>query len=145
MVLEEIDEVEPFEIRSHTADTSILVRGRSVEELFANAGRALFELMFEMEGVEATGEVTLSAEGDGLEELLVSWLSELLAFVEVHRLALFDFRVVLEGDRRASASARSVRLDSVTLVGTPIKAVTYHDLAVEGDADSWTAAIVFDV
>lgn len=137
--------MEPFEVLSHTADTAIIVRGRSVEELFANAGRAFFGLMFDMEDARGTGPVSISVEGEGLADLLVSWLSELLAVVEVEGLVLVDFELTVVGARQIFALARSVALDEVPLIGTPIKAVTYHGLTVDHQDDHWEATIVFDV
>lgn len=137
--------MEPFEVLSHTADTAIIVRGRSVEELFANAGRAFFELMFDMEDARGMGSVSISVEGEGLADLLVSWLSELLAVVEVEGLVLVDFELTVVGARQIFALARSVALDEVPLIGTPIKAVTYHGLTVDHQDDHWEATVVFDV
>ncbi len=137
--------MEPFEVLSHTADTAIIVRGRSIEELFANAGRAFFGLMFDMDNARGTGLVRISVEGEGLADLLVSWLSELLAVFEVEGRVLVDFEVTVVGDREITASARSVALDELPLIGTPIKAVTYHGLTVGRRDDWWEATIVFDV
>jgi SHS2 domain-containing protein len=44
-----------------------------------------------------------------------------------------------------TADATGVDLDTVTVCGPPIKAVTYHRLSVTGDDQGWIATIVFDV
>jgi SHS2 domain-containing protein len=137
--------VRRFEILPHTADVAVAVFGDSLEELFANAGAALFELMFDTEAVEPAGTVQVEATGDGLEELLVEWLSELVVLFEVEGVAVTDLRVDMDGHDRVTGTARTVPTGDLVLAGAPIKAVTYHDLEVRRDGDHWVARVVFDV
>lgn len=114
-------------------------------DLFANAASALFELMFEMDSLQPGRRVRVEATGDGLEELLVAWLSELLAIAEVDGVALAGFQVTITGDKKAAGSATANPVEDLVMTGTPIKAVTYHELAVRQTGGIWTATIVFDV
>ncbi|MDF1597256.1 MAG: archease [Acidimicrobiia bacterium] len=137
--------VRRFEILPHTADVAVAVYGESVSDLFANAASALFELMFEMDSPRLGPTVRVEATGDGLEELLVAWLSELLAIAEVDGVALADFEVTVTGDNKAAGSATAIPVEDLVMAGTPIKAVTYHELRVREVGGIWTATIVFDV
>lgn len=134
-----------FEILPHTADVAVAVYGESVPDLFANAASALFELMFEMDSPRPGPTVRVEATGDGLEELLVAWLSELLAIAEVGGVALAGFEVTITGEHQAVGSATATPVEDLVMTGTPIKAVTYHELAVRQAGGIWTATIVFDV
>ena len=133
-----------FEIVPHTADTAVVIFGESLADLFVNAGSALFELMFDITPAAGASRVSVSAEADGIEELLVAWLSELLVRSEVEGVVFCDLEVEVI-DSRVVASARAVPVDQLELIGTPIKAVTYHDLEVRREGTGWVARVVLDV
>ena len=70
--------MQPFRILEHTADIGFEAFGASREEVFANAARALFHIIVDLESVELRGALDLRVEGADLPSLLVNWLSELL-------------------------------------------------------------------
>lgn len=130
-----------------TADVGIRAFGRTPEELFSNAGYALFDLLVEnLEDVRPEVEVEVEVEAEGLEDLLASWLRELLYIYEVKRQVLCKFEVREADGRHLSALCRGEELDPERHVpGTEIKAVTYHNLSVVRSQDGWRAEVVFDV
>jgi SHS2 domain-containing protein len=71
-------EVSPFEEIEHTADRALRVRGATLDELFANAGRGMVALT----GAEADPNRSVLHEVDleapDVESLLVDGLSELV-------------------------------------------------------------------
>ena len=73
--------------------SGIAAGGATLAEAFENAAFGMFDLMFDLSAVEAAEEcrVEASAETDG--ELLVAWLSALLAEAEIRGLAFGRFRV----------------------------------------------------
>ncbi len=48
-------------------------------------------------------------------------------------------------DGRLEATMRAIPLAGVRAVGPPIKAVTWHGLAVRREGDRWIATVVFDI
>jgi SHS2 domain-containing protein len=83
-----------FEELEHTADVLMRVRGATLGEVFADAGRAMFNVMYgpcEDRGVER--EVRLEAEN--LESLLIDYLSELLFITEVENTVFCTFDIDL--------------------------------------------------
>lgn len=104
----------------------------------------MFELMYDFGGT--TSEVTLqvTASGATREELLVDWLSELLFISERDDLAFCEFEMISLSDDRLKGTARGLPMVEVELKGTPIKAVTYHQLRISHDRD-WEATVIFDV
>jgi SHS2 domain-containing protein len=134
-----------YEVLDHTADTGIIAYGVTANELFENAAWGMFDLMFDLAGLDPARDVPVMAPGDTCEELLVNWLSELLYHSETLGLALCYFTVDRLEDGGVQGSAGGVPAGSLALRGAPIKAVTYHDLAIVENPDLWWARIIFDV
>ena len=134
-----------YEVLDHTADTGIVAYGVTPNELFENAGWGMFSLMFDLSGLDPIRDVPVVATGDDLEELLVNWLSELLYHAETLGLAFCYFTVDRLEEGGVQGSAGGVPAEEAALHGPPIKAVTYHDLAIVENPDTWWARVIFDV
>lgn len=88
----------------------------------------------------------MEVQADGLEELLVAWLEELLYQAEVAGLVLHTFEVMEVGRSSLRARVRGRRLrpdDEPT--GATVKAVTRHELNVERIDGRWLARVLFDI
>jgi SHS2 domain-containing protein len=138
--------VSPFETFEHTADVGLRIRAARLADLFAEAGRGFLALLVEdPETVREEREVRIEVEADGLENLLLDWLSELLYRFETEHLLLGRFEVSVEGSR-LEATARGERWDPERHeLGQEVKAVTYHDLRVERGEDGWEAQVILDI
>ena len=134
-----------YEVLPHTADTAIIAYGSTLFELFENAAFGMFDTMFDLEEVSTARSRPVVAAGDTVEELLVAWLSELLAEAETHGLAFSYFTVDRLEEGGVQGSAQGGPTAGLELRGPPVKAVTYHDLAVVEIPDGWWARLVFDV
>lgn len=130
----------------HTADLGIEAEGDNPAELFTAAAEGLYALIADPAGIEPKQAISVAAAGDGWEDLLQAWLSELLA--------QFNLRGFI-GERCAITRIERVAVDA-RLEGEPldlqrhrfhteIKAVTYHDLRVWQDGGKWRARVIFDV
>jgi SHS2 domain-containing protein len=129
-----------YEWVEHTAELELRVLADSAEELFAEAMRALAELMDAEEGGEpARHELTASAPDRAT--LLAEWLNELVYLAESRgfvpdRVERFQLGEV---DVEATVSGRTA---------TPrplVKAVTYHGLSLAESDGRWSATVVLDV
>jgi SHS2 domain-containing protein len=134
-----------YEALSHTADTGIVASGASLAEAFENAAFGMFDLMFDLSGVPASEECRVEVEAESLGELLVAWLSALLAEAEIRNLALSRFVVEESAGKSLRGTAWGGPFSRLELRGPPVKAVTYHDLAVEQGPGGWRARVIFDV
>lgn len=134
-----------YEALEHTADAAIVAYGDTLPELFENAAYGMFDLMFDLTSAPGSRSRPIVATGDSVEDLLVGWLSSLLTESEISGLAFSTFTVdrLLEGGVQGSAGGAPS--GGLELVGPPVKAVTYHDLAVVEVPDGWWARVVFDV
>jgi SHS2 domain-containing protein len=134
-------EVSPFEEIEHTADRALRVRGATLDELFANAGRGMVALT----GAEADPNRSVLHEVDleapDVESLLVDWLSELVYLMEYERLVFTEYSLQTTPKRLHA----EIRGGPVMGLKTLIKAVTYHNLQVVLLDGGFEATVVFDV
>jgi SHS2 domain-containing protein len=134
-----------YETFSTTADTGIRFSGRGFAELYANALRGLNLLLFGRNPRQGAGgeSVSFGFRGDGPENVLVNFLSEVL-FQVYQR----NMRVTAAVIRRAGRDALEAELFMLPCRKTPrveVKAPTYHNLQVSKNKGVLRAAIVLDV
>jgi len=135
-----------YEQFSHTADIGVRVFGRTLKELFENAAFAMFDILADLEGLkgEIIQEIELTAPNH--EELLISWLDELLYNFYTKGVIFYNFQVEeLSADFiRAKAFGRAVS-DNRNRLKTEIKAATYYNLKIIKKDDYYEVNIIFDV
>lgn len=138
--------MEKYILIDHTADIGIDVFGASLQELFANAAFALFDIITDLSKVEGKVEYNISISGIDKEQLLVNWLQELLYLHDVKNLLFNDFCIVDITDNQLDAVVRGdVMEEDKHVIKTEIKAVTYHCLSVIRENDCWKARVIFDL
>ena len=135
-----------YEILDHTADACIRVYGKSYDELFENAARAMMELITVREKINPSQEIEIEVRGETIEQLLVHWLQEILFIHEVKKMVFKDFRLNLISETHAKGKAIGEKIDiDKHELSFDIKAVTYHNLKIEPINDKLKVDIVFDV
>ncbi len=140
------EEGEPlFREFEHTGDIGIELSAPTREELFRRAAIALASLLVERAGVEANEEREVAVQGNTDADLMHDLLAELLDVFIVDGFIWRDasareeersLKVILKGER-FDPDRHEFRGE--------IKAVTYHQLAVEPAPDGWCARVIFDV
>lgn len=132
-----------YEIIDHTADVAIRTSGSSLDEAFANAAYAMFDIMADAGSIEPKGEVMVEIEANDLGQLLVDWLSELLYLCDVDDVLFSEFEIKISGNS-LTAKARGEKIDAEKHgLKTDIKAVTYHMLEVNEKEKS--VQVLFDI
>lgn len=135
-----------FEFLEHTADIGVRARGRSVEEVFAEAARGLFHLMYDPERVTPRQERLIALHANGYEELLYDFLSEIIYLLDADKLAMADVEITELSPHDLRARVRGERFDPDRHDGRMhVKAVTLHQLNVEEREGEWTAVVYFDI
>jgi SHS2 domain-containing protein len=130
----------------HTADLGIEVEAADLPQLFSAAGEAFFGLIVDPTGVEPKEEISVSAKGDGWEELLHAWLCELLAQFNLRGFVGKSCQANAVEPGRVEARFQGESLDLKRhRFYTEIKGVTYHGLKVWQEAGKWHARVIFDV
>jgi len=138
-----------FEILDHTADLGVLAAGRTIEEAFCEAARALFSVMVDLDTVEPRAEYVVRLEAGSDADLLVEWLGDLLAQKELSGFVFsrFEAQIRRTGRRcRLEATARGEPLDrAVHRPAIEVKGISYLGLDVQPIEGGWQARCVLDV
>jgi SHS2 domain-containing protein len=138
--------VDSFRVLEHTADIGFEAFGASREELFANAAGALINLVVDLDTIRPSRELIVKAEGSTSPDLLVNWLSEVLYLHDAEGWLFRDFTVQELGEKAITATARGEKFDrgrhQAKLL---VKAVTYHQLALEETPQGWRARVYVDI
>jgi len=142
--------MKPFEFIDHTADVGIKVWGTTLTELFENAAIGMFSVIagegYKAHGSKIEKKIEISKNADNLEEILVSWLSELLYIFNREKIYFNNFKISSLNDSGIKAEANGVNIDLYqSNLYTEIKAVTFHNLKIEETADGFNCTIIFDV
>lgn len=125
----------------HTADWALEVWAPDLSGLFSQAAKGMYWLMDVALASEGRVERVIELEGTDSEDLLVSFLSELLYFGESEGLAFDQYEVTVD-DASLSAHCQGA---PVLHQSKEIKAVTYHNLKVRQTPEGCQVVIVFDV
>jgi SHS2 domain-containing protein len=135
-----------FEVFDHTADLGLRVRAAALNDLFAEAGVALFSTLVEdLESVGQGEHVEVAVVGSDREYLLFDWLKELLYRFDADHL-LFSRFVVRVTENGLTGEALGEKLDwDRHVLRNEVKAITYHGLKVERDGDGWLAEFIVDI
>jgi SHS2 domain-containing protein len=135
-----------FELLDHPADIGFRAFGDSLEELFANCAHALISIIFDPSDIVPVQQVQLHAECADIESLLVNWLNEVLYYVDTRRLAFHSFAVSFATPCLLTCIASGELRDPVKHpVRLSVKAVTYHQLKLSKQAETWFAEVYVDV
>lgn len=134
-----------WELLDHTGDIGLKVRAPTLEALFAEAARAMFEQIADLSDVRPREEEELAIEGGEPAALLRDWLEELLYKFSAEARIYADFQVTVEPGR-IRGRMRGEKYDGARHpLRTELKAVTYHRLEVVREKDGWRACVIFDV
>ena len=134
-----------FEIIDHTADVGIVAYGADVSQAFANAARALFSLITELDDVAEVlhRDVELTAPDE--EGLLVEWLNELIYLFDTENVIFKRFDIIKLNNTQLKARSYGEKVDkSKHKLKTGVKAATYHMLKVD-KGDGCQVQVLFDI
>jgi SHS2 domain-containing protein len=138
--------MKPYQAFDHTADLGLAITGAGEEELFANAAIAVFDIITDLDRVEAREIRRIAVEGDGREDILINFLREILYLYNGEHWLLKELRIVRMSEKSLEAEALGEPLDERKHeICKEIKAVTYHQAQVRQTPAGWTARVIFDV
>ncbi len=136
-----------YETFDHEADIGIRGYGKSVEEAFENAAKAMFSVMVDRSKVKPVTKFEIKAEAPDLEALLVEWLNQLLAIADLEGFLFSEFKVEISEDgTRLTGYAAGEPLDKKKHeVRVEVKGATYSMLEVGKEDGRYKAQCVVDV
>jgi len=137
-----------YENFEHKADIGVRGKASSVEEAFAEAAKALFNVEVDVKKVKPSKKIKFKCSAMNLEELFVEWLNSLLSHASLRDMVFSKFKVkikntkppVLEGEafgEKFNAKKHNVKSE--------VKGATYSQLKVYQDKGLWIAQCIVDV
>lgn len=139
-----------FEFLEHTADVYIRAYGKTMDEAYANAALALFEVMTDTDKIAQTQQESLEVEAEDQYALLYNWLEALLVKFETEGMLYSKFEITdwkeTEETFRFKAKIWGEKFDAQKhpqRVG--VKAVTYHRMMIIRERDSVTLEFILDI
>ena len=136
-----------YEVFEHGADVGVRGFGRSLEEAFANAAKAMFSLMVEdFDQIKPNRRIeNITCLADDLESLLVFWLNRLLSLADMEKMIFCHFGPRIKGLRLTGWAAGETLDPSRHRLGVEVKGATYTMARVAKDGDLYVAQCVVDV
>jgi len=135
-----------YRIFDHTADLGVEVTGATLEELYAGAALALFDLLTDLSSVRAGVAREIVVSGEDPADLLVNFLREILYGWNGDGFLMKSCLIREVKPKRLKALLRGEPFDPARhRIQQEIKAVTYHQASVEKMGDGWVARVIFDV
>jgi len=134
-----------FEILEHTADVALRIYGKNLNELFVNAASGLMSFIIDEKEVTAKEKVVIKLREDNVEELLVSWLNELIFNFSAKYFLSKKFKILHIDDLGLEAEVSGEKFDAGKhKIISEIKAATYHELEVAKIKKGWQAKVILD-
>lgn len=140
-----------YEFLDHPADVGLTARGATLEDCFAAAAEAVNEFGWETGRAEPLETTRVRVRAATLEDLMFTWLSELLYLSDGEQWMFRRFEVSTvrrsgEQEWEIEATAQGEKFDEARhRARTCVKAVTYHQLAVRETPAGWEATVFLDV
>lgn len=134
-----------FEVLEHVSETGIKAYGDSIEAAFANAAKAMFSIITDLDTVKTSQDLKIKLAANNHQELLVDWLNELLFHFDSKGLLFRQFDLHIE-DKELRGVARGEPYEPDRHpIKTQIKATTYYGLKIEEDRNKVLVWVYFDV
>ncbi len=157
---------EPLDI---SGDVGLKAYGGAIDEVFINAAVGMYSLITNINLIEEKKSIDLVIESSSIENLLVSWLNELIFHFDTYgfigkRISITEITPSLtlppRGGRLGGETNQPASMQVCTLKATIsgedfdverherkllIKAATYHKLRIEKIGDIYEAEVIFDI
>lgn len=135
-----------YEYFEHQADIGIRGKGNTLAEAFEQAALAMFEIMVDTIDLNPTESQIVEIEADNSEELLISWLSELLFLKDVENKIFSRFEISKIDENTIVAKVYGEKIDfSRHKLKLEVKAATWTQLAIKKHDNGYIAQCLVDV
>lgn len=139
----------PFEYFEVTAEVGIRAWGKSLSEAFAEAARALFELMVDTKSVRPQHTISIALSAESLELLLADWLNRLILERDRAGYVFSAFHVKITSHGQGFALTGEIAGEPLDRARhdprIDVKAVTYNTLHVLEQPDRVQVECVLDI
>ena len=145
-LIDPLEPQKPYEVFEHTADVGLHAWGRTLSELFIHAAEGMESLMVAPEQVRVQVRREIAVTGHDEVSLLIAWLNELIVLFDTEYLLFRQFEIDDISGTYLKGHASGEPYDEQRHdLGSAIKAVTWHEAAVECTGERYKARIIFDI
>lgn len=135
-----------YRLLEHTADMGIEASAGTLSDLFLAAAHGLLAIVFgNSRSTVAREKVAVALEAGDVEELLVSWLNEILYLVVQRSFCPVEFSIETIDDRHLRGRVVGGACDEERQPVREVKAATYHRICVRREKDRWQARVYVDL
>ncbi|MEM1683550.1 MAG: archease [Ignisphaera sp.] len=142
-----------FEFLDHTADVLIKVWGESIEAVFEEAAKAVFEIITDTSRVEPKVAIPINICGFDIENLLYRWLEEMLYHHDSKNMVFSKF--IVNKMYEINGEEKQICIEGY-IYGeefqhnkheprTVVKAITYNEMRIWKEKEKWYATFVVDI
>ncbi|GBC76327.1 Protein archease [bacterium HR07] len=139
----------PFEYFEVTAEVGIRAWGSTLSEAFAEAARALFELMVDTRSVRPQKTLSLELSAESLEVLVADWLNRLILERDRTGCVFSEFHVAVTPHKQGFTLIGEICGEPLDRARhdprIDVKAVTYNHLRVLQQPDRVQVECVLDI
>jgi protein archease len=129
----------------HSGDVGVEAWGATPAEAIENLTRGLFGLWCRGR-VEPVVERAIEVRSESIGDLLVDWLSEVIACAATRGEVYGEVAVSADDERSARGVVRGETIDPARhRLRFDVKAATYHGLVFESTARGYHARVIFDL
>ena len=130
-----------------TADIAFSAENSSLNGLFEDCAKALFETMVDTSLVKQKRQKKLSLNAESIEQLLFKLLQELVYLKDVEYTVYSGFKVKVDEKQNSLEAVMKGEPIDQTKHGfrEDVKAVTLHLFEVKKQGNKWTAKVLVDV
>ena len=135
-----------YRITTHQNELAVRIVGNSQADLFANSGFALFDVMSDIDKIEATERLSLEVEGSDRDDLMVNWIRELLYLYQGSGYLLKEFKINEVNDTSVKAEVAGEKIDPDRHeIKQEIAAVAFHKSRMQKTGNQWIAQVIFEI
>ena len=126
-----------YKFFEHTADAKFRAYGETLEEAFCNAALATASLMWNWQKIKKSINYGINVEGNDLEQLLCSFLEEILYLLDTKEFLLSAVKNLKIERKEGKYSLKAVfwgdkNKKTYELFGN-VKAITYNEMEINRD------------
>ena len=135
-----------YRITTHQNELAVRIVGNSQADLFAASGFALFDVMADIDKIEATERLSLEVEGSDRDDLMVNWIRELLYLYQRSGYLLKEFKIIEVKDTLVKVEVAGEKIDPDRHeIKQEIAAVAFHKSRMQKTGNQWIAQVIFEV
>jgi SHS2 domain-containing protein len=134
-----------YRLLPHTADVIVEAFGPSMSACLEAAVKGATAAFADVRGIEATGKRHVHLRADSDETILVALLEEVIFLLDAEDLVVVRAHLPVARSDVVTGWFDTVDKALVVVVGSPPKAVAYHELELHSDAHGYRCRFVLDV